>query len=72
MLGLLSLAFCVDGSGSLALDLWLGIFGLGQLAWGIQLGRVIVFGCLGVGLWLGFLGFGHVALDRWLGTFGLG
>ena len=56
----------VNGSGSLALDLWIGIFGL----W--QLGRAFVFGCLGVGLRLGFIGFGHVALDRWLGTIGLG
>ena len=63
---LVIIVFFVNGSGSLALDLWIGIFGLGQL------GRAFVFGCLGVGLRLGFIGFGHVALDRWLGTIGLG
>ena len=52
-----------------ALDLWLGIFGLGSLAGDLQLG-IFGFGSLALDLWPGIFGLGSVAWDLGLGQLG--
>ena len=64
----------------MAWDLWLGISGLGSLAWNLGLISsawdfwlgIFGFGSWAWGLWLGIFGLGSLAWYLWLGSFGLG